>query len=160
MQKNSKQVVKTMCFNAIFASLYVVLVLAFGDFSFGFTNGLISLRIAEAMIALCCFNKKFIPGAIVGCLCANIIGGNPIDMIVGTFQTILSVLVLYYVKPKHLALFLASFICGVIIGLELYFIGASSIGLWVILTTFVGEFIILELGYIVLKKYYNSIKLK
>ena len=160
MQKNRKDLIKSMCFNAIFASLYVVLVFAFGDFSFGFTNGLISLRIAEAMIPLCCFNKKFIPGAIIGCLCANLIGGNPIDIIVGTIQTILSVMVLHFVKPKQLSLFLAALICGVIIGLDLYCIGASSIGLWVIFTTFIGEYIILELGYLVEKKYYSSVKIK
>ena len=160
MQKNRKEIIKKMCFNALFASLYIVLVFVFGDFSFGFTNGLISLRIAEAMIPLCCFNKKYIPGAIVGCLAANIIGGNPIDMIVGTTQTIFSVMVLHYVKPKQLSIILASLICGIMIGLELYFIGASAIGLWVILTTFIGELIILELGYIVIKRYYNSINLK
>lgn len=160
MQKNRKELIKSMCFNAIFVALYVTLVFAFGDFSFGFTNGLISIRIAEAMIPLCCFNKRFIPGAIIGCLTANIIGGNPIDMIVGTTQTILSVLVLHYVKPKQLSIILASLICGVMIGLELYFIGASAIGLWVILTTFVGELIIVELGYLVIKKYYSSINFK
>ena len=112
------------------------------------------------MIPLCCFNKKFIPGAIIGCLCANLIGGNPIDIIVGTIQTILSVMVLHFVKPKQLSLLLASLICGVIIGLELYFIGASAIGVCVICTTFIGEMIILELGYLVIKKYYSSIKIK
>ena len=112
------------------------------------------------MIPLCCFNKKFIPGAIIGCLCANIIGGNPIDIIIGTFQTILSVIVLHFVKPKQLSLSLSALICGVIIGLELYFIGASSIGLWVILTTFIGEYIILELGYLVINKYYCTLKIK
>ena len=160
MQKNRKDLIKSMCFNAIFAALYVVLVFVFGDFSFGFTNGLISLRSAEAMIPLCCLNKKLIPGAIIGCLCANIIGGNPIDIIIGTFQTILSVIVLHFVKPKQLSLLLAALICGVIIGLELYFIGASSIGLWVILTTFIGEYIILELGYLVINKYYCTLKIK
>ena len=49
MQKNRKDLIKSMCFNALFAALYVVLVLAFGDFSFGFTNGLIS---EEDMILL------------------------------------------------------------------------------------------------------------
>lgn len=160
MQKNSKKLIKNMCFNALFASIYVTLVMIFGDFSFGFANGLISLRFAEAMIPLCCFNKKFIPGAIIGCLVANLIGGIPLDIIVGTCQTILSVLVLHYLKPKQLSIIIASLICGVMIGLELYFIGASAIGLWVILTTFIGEFIILELGYLVIRKYFNVINIK
>lgn len=155
MQKN-KNIIKTMCYNALFASLYVALVFALGDVSFGFANGIISFRIAEILIPLCCFDKRYIPGAILGCLCANIIGGNPIDIIFGTIQTILTVLVLYYVKPKHLSLFLGSLLCGVIIGLELILIGASSIGGWIILTIFIGEYIILLLGYLIIKKYFYN----
>lgn len=160
MQKNRSSIVKNMCFNAIFACLYVVLVFAMGDFSFGFANGIISLRVAEILIPICCFNRKYIPGAILGCFCANLIGGNPIDIICGTIQTVLTVLALHYIKPKHLSLFVGALLCGVIIGLELIFIGASSIGGWIILTTFIGEYIILLVGYLVFKKYFLSIKIK
>ena len=160
MQKNSRIIIKTMCFNALFAAVYVVLVFIFGDLSFGFANGLISFRIAEMMIALCCFDKRFIPGAIIGCLCSNLIGGNPLDIILGTIQTSITVIILNKIKPTQLAIFLGSLICGIIIGLELMFIGATSIGPWIILTTFIGEYVIVELGYVVIKRYYSSIKLK
>ena len=153
MQKNRKNIVKDMCINALFAGVYVVLVWAIGDLSFGFSNGLISFRIAEILIALCLFDKKFIYGAIVGCFCANLIGGQPIDIIVGTIQTIISVYLLAYVKNKQLSILLASMACGLFIGLELYFLGFSAIGLWIILTTFVGEFVMLEIGYLIFKRF-------
>jgi len=152
MKKN--EIIKNMCLNAAFASIYVVLVLVLGDFSFGFANGIISIRIAEIIVPLCMFDKRFIPGAIIGCLISNIIGGNVIDMIVGTIQTCLTVGVLYFIKPRQLAVLLGSLICGVCIGLEIYLLGFSAIGLWIILTTFIGEYIILEIGYLLTNKLY------
>ena len=79
MQKKGKNIVKDICFNGLFAAVYVAFVLIFGDLSFGFANGIISFRVAELLIALCCFNKRFIPGAIIGCLVANIYGGQMIE---------------------------------------------------------------------------------
>ena len=158
MQKNRKNIINTMCLNAIFAGLYFVLVFALGDLSFGFSNGLLSFRVAEILIALCIFDKRFIPGAIIGCICANLIGGQVIDFIIGPIQSALTVSLLYYVKQKQLAIFLGSLACGVIIGLELYFLGFSAIGLWIILTTFIGEFIMIEFGYFLFKRYYGLIK--
>ena len=155
MQKNRKELVKSMCLNALFAGIYFVLVWAIGDLSFGFSNGIISFRIAEIMIALCLFDKKYIFGAIIGCFCANLLSGQPIDIVVGTIQTVLSVCVLAYLKNKQLAIMLASLICGFIIGLEIYLLGFSAIGLWVILTTFIGELVMLEIGYLLFKRYKN-----
>lgn len=155
MQKNSKSIINTMCLNALFAALYFVLVFALGDLSFGFANGIISLRVAEVLIALCIFDKRFIPGAIIGCFCANLLGGQVIDLIVGTIQSTITVFLLYYVKHKQLAIVLGSLACGVFIGLELYFLGFSAIGLWIILTTFIGELIVIELGYFMFKRYYH-----
>ena len=155
MQKNSKRIINTMCLNALFAALYFVLVFALGDLSFGFANGIISLRVAEVLIALCIFDKRFIPGAIIGCFCANLLGGQVIDLIVGTIQSTITVFLLYYVKHKQLAIVLGSLACGVFIGLELYFLGFSAIGLWIILTTFIGELIVIELGYFMFKRYYH-----
>ena len=157
MQKKGKNIVKDICFNGLFAAIYVALVLVFGDISFGFANGLISFRVAEMLIALCCFNKRFIPGAIIGCFVANLFGGQVIDIIVGTLQTTLTVLILHYVKPKQLSILLGTLLCGVMIGLELVFLQLSVIGYWIILTIFIGEFVVVEIGYLVFKKFYFSL---
>lgn len=160
MQKNAKNVVKNMCLNALFVGVYIALVYAFGDLSFGFANGLISFRVAEILIVLCCFNKNYIYGAILACFCANLIGGLPIDIIVGTIQTAITVLILAFFKNKQIAVILGALACGVIIGLELYFLQLSAIGLWIILTVFVGELIILEIGYLLFKKYKDLIDMR
>lgn len=159
MQKKAKNIVKNMCVNALFASVYVVLVLVFGDLSFGFNNGLISIRIAEILVSLCCFDKRFIYGSIVSCLIANLFGGLPIDIIVGTIQTTCTACILYFIKNKQIAVFCGAMLCGVIIGLELYFLDLSVIGLWIILTTFIGEYIVLELGYVLFNKYDSVINM-
>lgn len=150
-----KSVVKQICFNAIFAAVYVALVLALGDISFGYF-GLISFRIAEMLICVCCFDKKFIPGAILGCFIANLFGGQIIDIIVGTIQSAITVCILYFVKQKILAVTLGALVCGIIIGIMLVILGFSTIGYWIILTTFAGEYIILLLGYFLFKKYFSA----
>ena len=154
MQKN---MIKSICLNGLFAALYVTLVIMFGDLSFGF-SGYISLRIAELLIAICIFDKRFIFGAIVGCFLANLYGGQVIDIIVGTIQSSITVLILYYLKNKQLAVLLGSLACGVIIGCELVALGFSAIGYWIILTVFLGEYIILQIGYQLAKRYYVLIK--
>lgn len=160
MEKKGKNIVKDICFNGLFAAVYVAFVLIFGDLSFGFANGIISFRVAELLIALCCFNKRFIPGAIIGCLVANIFGGQMIDVIVGTLQTTLTVIIFAYVKPKQLAILLGTLLCGVIIGFELILLQLSIIGYWIILTIFISEFIIVEIGYFIFKKFYFSLNIK
>ena len=154
MQKN---IVKNICLNGLFASLYVILVIVFGDLSFGF-SGFISLRVAELLIAICCFDKRFIFGAIIGCFVANLYGGQVVDIIVGTIQSSITVLILYYLKNKQLALLLGALACGVIIGIELIALGFSAIGYWIILTVFLGEYIVLQLGYQLAKRYYVIFK--
>ena len=159
MQKKRKDLVKNITLTGVMAALYVVFVLLFGDLSFGFT-GFISFRVAEILIPLCCFDKKFIPGAILGCFVANLFGGQAIDIIFGTFQSTLTVFALYYIKNKYIALLVGSLICGVIIGTELMALGFSTIGYWIIFTTFIGETFILFLGYLIAKKCFFSLNSK
>ena len=91
---------------------------------------------------------------------ANLFGGQVIDIIVGTLQTTLTVLILHYVKPKQLSILLGTLLCGVIIGLELVFLQLSVIGYWIILTIFIGEFVVVEIGYLVFNKFYFSLNIK
>ena len=149
MQKKRKDLIKNITLTGVMAALYVVFVLLFGDLSFGFT-GFISFRVAEI----------FIPGAILGCFVANLFGGQAIDIIFGTFQSTLTVFALYYIKNKYIALLVGSLLCGVIIGTELMSLGFSTIGYWIIFTTFIGETFILFLGYLIAKKCFFSLNSK
>ena len=156
MQKNRNDLIKNITLTGVMAAIYVAFVLLFGDLSFGF-SGFISFRVAEILIPLCCFDKRFIPGSILGCFVANLFGGQAIDIIFGTFQSTLTVLALYYIKNKYLAVFVGSLLCGLIIGLELVALGFSAIGYWIILTIFIGELFILFIGYLRAKKCFFSL---
>ena len=83
-----------------------------------------------------------------------------LDVIVGTLQTTLTVIIFAFVKPKQLAILLGTLLCGVIIGLELVLLQLSVIGYWIILTIFISEFIIVEVGYLIFKKFYFSLNIK
>jgi len=159
MQKNRNDLIKNITLTGVMAAIYVAFVLLFGDLSFGF-SGFISFRVAEILIPLCCFDKRFIPGFILGCFVANLFGGQAIDIFFGTFQSTLTVLALYYIKNKYIALFVGSLLCGLIIGLELVALGFSVIGYWIILTIFIGELFILFIGYLIAKKCFFSLKSK
>ena len=159
MQKNRNDLIKNITLTGVIAAIYVAFVLLFGDLSFGF-SGFISFRVAEILIPLCCFDKRFIPGSILGCFVANLFGGQAIDIIFGTFQSTLTVLALYYIKNKYLAVFVGSLLCGLIIGLELVALGFSAIGYWIILTIFIGELFILFIGYLIAKKCFFSLNSK
>ena len=159
MQKNRKELIKNITLTGVMAAIYVVCVILFGDLSFGY-SGFISFRVAEILIPLCCFDKKFMPGAIVGCFIANLYGGQVADIIFGTIQSAFTVCALYYIKNKYLAITIGALLCGIIIGLELVALGFSSIGYWIILTVFLGELFILFVGYFVAKKCFFSLNNK
>ena len=159
MQKNRKELVKNITLTGVMASLYVVFVILFGDLSFGF-SGFISFRVAEILIPLCCFDKRFIPGAILGCFVANLYGGVVADIIFGTIQSTLTVFALYYIKNKYLAITVGALLCGLVIGLELVALGFSTIGYWIILTIFIGEIFILFVGLLIAKKCFFGLKRK
>lgn len=142
----SKKLIKDICSNALFAAIYVVLCLFIGDLAFGYSIGL-SFRIAEILIALCCFSKRYMFGAVIGCLIVNITGGMLPDIIIGTLQSCVAVACLYFIKKKQLGIFLAALSCGLMIGAELYFIFENEIGIWIFVTTFVSEYLLLEIGY-------------
>ena len=143
MQKN---IVKTITINALIVAIYCVLSLPFGQLNYGIIN----IRVSEIFMILCMFNKKFIPSLVIGCLLVNIFSGMPYDWIIGTFQTLLSCFALYYIKNKILSISIASFLCGLIIGLELHFVLSYPIYL-AIGSVWLSELIILIVGYFVFK---------
>ena len=145
----SRKVIKYITLNALIAAVYVVLSVILGPLSFG-TNGLFEVRLSEMLMALCFISPFYFPGLIIGCFVSNIFSGMPIDMLIGTLQTVIACFIMYYLrKVKHVSIILASITCGVMIGLELYFLGfAGELGLLIMLTIFVSEVVILELGYL------------
>jgi len=84
---------------ALIAATYVVLVYVFKPFSFNY----IQVRIAEALTILPYFTPAAIPGVTIGCLIANILGGNIFDILFGTLATLLGAVGSYLLrKQKYL----------------------------------------------------------
>lgn len=77
---------------SVTAALYVAVTMALGSLAYG--N--IQFRISEALVLLCFYKKEYCYSMVAGCFIANIIStvNAIIDMIVGTFATLIAVVVI------------------------------------------------------------------
>ncbi len=86
---------------AMIAAVYFVLTMIFYVTSFQPLQS----RLAEALTVLPYFTPVAIPGLFVGCILANILGGNGIwDVVVGSLASLLAAYLTYkltYKKPKR-----------------------------------------------------------
>ena len=159
MMSNNK--VKILVFNALIASIYIVLTLILAPISYSTKLIFIEFRLSEILLVLSFYNKKYGPGILVGCFLANLLGSTLgiIDWIFGTLQTGLSILTYYLVKKlpfKTLTnLIIGSVInsihCGLIIGAVLTYVycdGTNYLPFFGLqfLGVFIGELIILIFG--------------
>lgn len=167
--------VENIVFNAIIAAIYIAFTLLFAPFSYSTKLLFIELRISEILLVLTFYNKKYGPGLILGCFIANLLGSDlgPIDWIIGTFQTALSVFVYYLIKKLPLSnlkkVIIGSIInsiqCGLIIGAELTYVYCDSSNyfsffLLQFLGVFIGEIIILTIGIIIFEIAFKNKELK
>ncbi len=120
---------------AAIAALYAVLTTAQALLIPGSTSMAVQFRIAEAMTVLAFFTPAAIPGLTVGCVLANILGGlGPIDMIFGSFATLLAVIsmrALRNVCVKDIplvGLLMPAIFNGIIVGFEIefFFVGQMA----------------------------------
>ena len=71
----------------IIGALYAAITLLVAPISFG----MVQFRLSEALCVLPYYDKSAIPGLFVGCLVANIVGGNGIwDVVIGSLATLLA----------------------------------------------------------------------
>ncbi len=84
------------------AAIYVVLTYVAN--LFGMANGIIQVRISEALTVLPYFSPAAIPGLFIGCLLGNLVTGTPMmDVIVGSLTTLVAAFGSYAVrKYKYL----------------------------------------------------------
>jgi uncharacterized membrane protein len=132
---------KTLVQNALIAALYVILVLVLYFMSFD----AIQFRVAEVLLVLLLFNKKYIYGIVLGTMIANFIGPfGSIDALIGGLASLLSCLALIYVKNKYISLLFPSIINGFIVGFEIYYIfDLKEIPFMLnVLYVFIGEFVV------------------
>lgn len=167
--------VENIVFNAIIAAIYIAFTLLFAPFSYSTKLLFIELRISEILLVLTFYNKKYGPGLILGCFIANLLGSDlgPIDWVIGTFQTALSVFIYYLVKKLPLSnlkkVVIGSIInsiqCGLIIGAELTYVYCDlsnylSFFILQFLGVFIGEIIILIVGIIIFEIAFKNKELK
>ena len=142
--KMNKQYIAQITKMGIIAALYVALCYIFAFMSYG---PVLQFRIAEILLVLAFYNKKYCIPVIIGTFIANQLMYGVIDMIIGTFATILVCLVIISVKNKIIIAPAAAIINGIIIGLMLYFIFEESYALWFIMANVAaGEFVVVLAG--------------
>lgn len=87
--------------SALIAALYAVITMVLGFLSYG----PVQIRFSEAMTVLPYFKPVAVPALFVGCIIANIFGGNGLwDICIGSTATLIAAFVTYKIsfnKPKR-----------------------------------------------------------
>jgi QueT transporter. len=113
---------KKIVYGALIAAVYAVVTVALAPISYG----QIQVRVAEALTIMPFFSSYSILGLFVGCIIANMVGGNGIfDVVFGSLATLISAVITYYIGKsnlrykRYLAPLPPVIINAVIIGIEL-----------------------------------------
>lgn len=108
---------------AFIAAVYAALTY-FGNF-FGLSYGPFQIRFSEALTVLPIFTSAAVPGLTVGCFIANIGSFNLLDMVFGTFATLIAAILtrllrkIKFYKLPLLAIAPPVLINAIVIGLEI-----------------------------------------
>ena len=137
--------VKLIVVNAMIASVYAALTLAISPIAYSE----IQFRLSEIMVFLAFYNKKYIPGLVIGCIIANLFSPmGLLDVIFGTTSTIIVCIAMYIIKNRYLAAVIGAMITGLIVGGELWY--AYQIPYLInALYVAIGELIVLIIGALV-----------
>lgn len=140
MNTKRKNQILTITKISIVASLYIILTVLIAPLSYNE----IQIRFSEVLLLLCFFDKKYSVGIVVGCAIANLFSPIMLDVVFGTLQTIIAVILISYLRPLILSLILSVF-SMVIIGWEIALI--TNIEMWWLysLQVMAGEAIVLIL---------------
>ncbi|KXZ39757.1 Uncharacterized membrane protein [Alkalithermobacter thermoalcaliphilus JW-YL-7 = DSM 7308] len=125
--KKNKYLVQAALIAAIYATITIILApISYGE---------IQVRVSEALTVLPYFTPAAIPGLFVGCIIANIYGGQGmIDIVFGSLATLLAAILSYKANKKILVPLPPVIINGIIIGFilnYLYSIPLFMAMLWV-----------------------------
>lgn len=152
MNRNEK--IKNLSMNAMIAAVYVAMTFMIQPLAYRE----IQFRLSEVIVLLAFYNKKLIPGLIVGCMIANI--PSPlgiIDVVIGTFSTVCVCYAMNKSNNIYIAALLGSIITGMIIGIELSLVYSIPFVINA-LYVFIGEVVVLFIGTFVFKRLEKNIK--
>jgi uncharacterized membrane protein len=139
--------------NAMIATLYVIFVYIFAFMSFE----AIQFRIAEALLIIFLFNKRLMPGLVLGTFVANYLFSPAgwIDAFVGSFATLVALILMKNVPSIFFKLLMPGIANGIFIGLMLTFLyelPLLEMFFWVFLGETVVMYVIGYPLYVTLKK--------
>ena len=114
-----KPIVRSITFNAVVAAIYFLLTFATSPIAFlGF-----QIRVAEALVLLCFFRRDFTFGLTLGCFLANLLSPlGLVDAVFGTIATLVSCILVSFMKQLAIATLIPVIINGFVVGAELYFV--------------------------------------
>ena len=139
--------VKLIVVNAMIASVYAALTLAISPIAYSE----IQFRLSEIMVFLAFYNKKYIPGLVIGCIIANLFSPmGLLDVIFGTTSTIIVCIAMYIIKNRYLAAVIGAMITGLIVGGELWYAYQIPYLIYALYVA-IGELIVLIIGALVFK---------
>lgn len=147
---------KEIALNAIIACIYAVLTLAIAPLAYSE----VQFRISEVMVFLAFYNRKYIPGLVIGCFLSNIPSSlGWMDMVFGTFSTLVVVMTMNKVNNRYTASVLGALITGVIVGFELHLAFGIPFLINAIYVA-IGELGVLLIGAILFKTIENNPNVK
>ena len=97
------------------AAVYAALTVLLAPFSYG----AVQVRIAEALMLLCCCRKRWCIALSIGCLIANLFSGMPTDILFGTLATVIAAVLMYRIRKPVIAAFVPAVVNGLIVGAQL-----------------------------------------
>ena len=115
--KNNR--IRKLCRAAVIGALYAAVTLLLAPISYG--N--LQCRVSEALCILPWFFPETTWGLFVGCLLANLLGGNgPLDVVFGSLATLFACLITARIKPRGLALLPPVVVNAVMVGAMLAYV--------------------------------------
>ena len=123
MKNYAKRIVLAGMIGALYATLTILQNLLLP----GSASQAIQFRVSEALMMLALFSPTAVYGLTAGCAIANIFGGMPIDIAVGSIATLLAGLLIYRTRNitlkgfPILSLLFPALCNGIIVGAELTF---------------------------------------
>ena len=117
--KNTKNLVLT----SLIAATYVVLTLINP-----ISCGMLQFRISEIVAILPFYDKRFIPGGLLGVAIANAFSPlGIIDVVFGLGIALIAYFIINQCSNLYVKLILYALLCGLLVGVELYIVSGISI---------------------------------
>ncbi|HHY91225.1 MAG TPA: QueT transporter family protein [Clostridiales bacterium] len=104
---------------ALIGAIYAVLTIAFAPISYG----QMQVRVSEALTVLPFFTPAAVPGLFIGCIIANLYGGNGIiDIVFGSLATLVAAALSHKMPKKWLVPFPPVIVNAIVVGWLLHYL--------------------------------------